>query len=506
MRIAAVLMMILLLFPACRVEEDFSVNIALSQEPPVLDVMLNSSISGKMIAVGNIYEKLLVLDEEGRIRPELASFWTLSEDGKSLSFTIREGVPFHNGDMLEAEDVAASMNRWLDSTPSARSVTGGSYFTETGPLSVEIKGEGKLTFLPVMIASSPQSAVIMPAECIEQAAEDGLVTEFIGTGPYMFSAWRAGEYIELCAFADYKPYADEISGLWGRKDAGIETLRYYFVPDEVTREMGFEGGIYDAYDCVSSDYLERLEEKGAKILQGGENGSIALVFNKKEGVALDQKFRQAVSLIADRDTLMRACYGDSGFSIHSGYMEKEQSLWSTDREDPYSVRDPERGKELLASSSYDGSTVRILSSNLTNLDKIAIALASSLESEGIDADVTVLDWASFIEKRKDSSSWDIYVSAMTKVPLPQLKTYLSPSFPGWFGDGELLERTEGLNDAGTLEEASMLWNDLQADLWEYVPVMIPGHYSTIYAVSGDLEGVIISDGFYFWNAYRDASH
>ena len=160
----------------------------------------------------------------------------------------------------------------------------------------------------------------------------------------------------------------------------------------------------------------------------------------------------------------------------------------------------------IPASSYDGSTVRILSSNLTNLDKIAIALASSLESEGIDADVTVLDWASFIEKRKDSSSWDIYVSAMTKVPLPQLKTYLSPSFPGWFGDGELLERTEDLNDAGTLEEASMLWNDLQVDLWEYVPVMIPGHYSTIYAVSGDLEGVIISDGFYFWNAYRDASH
>ena len=137
-------MMILILFPACRAEEDFSVNIALSQEPPVLDVMLNSSISGKMIAVGNIYEKLLVLDEEGRIKPELASSWTLSEDGKSLSFTIREGVPFHNGDVLEAEDVAASMNRWLDSTPSARSVTGGSYFTETGPLSVEIKGEGKL--------------------------------------------------------------------------------------------------------------------------------------------------------------------------------------------------------------------------------------------------------------------------------------------------------------------------------------------------------------------------
>ena len=196
---------------------------------------------------------------------------------------------------------------------------------------------------------------------------------------------------------------------------------------------------------------------------------------------------------------MRSCYGDYGFSLHSDYMEAEQRLWAVDpEEDPYGEMDREKGMALLSDSSYDGTAVEILTSNLTNLDRIAVALASCLERSGVDADVRVLDWASFLEKRKDPSSWDIYVSAMSKVPVPQLKTYLSPSFPGWFDDPELSEKLGNLS-SGTVEDAAEEWKDLQKELWEYVPVMVPGHYSTIFAVSPDHEGVIIDDGFYFWN-------
>ena len=492
--------MLLLLLPSCggRAVSD-SFNIALSQEPPVLDVMLNSSISGKMIAVGNVYEKLLVLDAEGMIRPELAESYTLSEDRKELSFILRDDVIFHNGDILSASDAASSMNRWLDAVPAALTASGGAYFTVSDERTIAIRSDSDLSFLPIMMASSPQSAVIMPEECIDKAMENGLVTEYIGTGPYEFVEWRSGEYIELKAFDGYKSYSSDSSGIWGRKDCSSKILRYYFVPDETTRVAGLEGGIYDAIDCVPSDDVERIEKEGFKVLQGGENGSIVLVFNKKEGKAADKLFRQAVSLIADRDTLMRSCYGDYGFSLHSDYMEAEQRLWAVDSaEDPYGKMDAEKGMALLSGSSYDGTAVEILTSNLTNLDRIAVALASCLERAGVDADVRVLDWASFLEKRKDPSSWDIYVSAMSKVPVPQLKTYLSPSFPGWFDDPELSEKLGNLS-SGTVEDAAEEWKNLQKELWEYVPVMVPGHYSTIFAVSPDHEGVIIDDGFYFWN-------
>ena len=345
MHIFAVLIAMLLLLPSCggRAASD-SFNIALSQEPPVLDVMLNSSISGKMIAVGNVYEKLLVLDAEGVIRPELAESYTLSEDRKELSFILRDDVIFHNGDILSASDAASSMNRWLDAVPAALTASGGAYFTVSDERTIAIRSDSDLSFLPIMMASSPQSAVIMPEECIDKAMENGLVTEYIGTGPYEFVEWRSGEYIELKAFDGYKSYSSDSSGIWGRKDCSSKILRYYFVPDETTRVAGLEGGIYDAIDCVPSDDVERIEKEGFKVLQGGENGSIVLVFNKKEGKAADKLFRQAVSLIADRDTLMRSCYGDYGFSLHSDYMEAEQRLWAVDpEEDPYGEMDREKG-------------------------------------------------------------------------------------------------------------------------------------------------------------------
>ena len=195
----------LLLLPSCggRTASD-SFNIALSQEPPVLDVMLNSSISGKMIAVGNVYEKLLVLDAEGMIRPELAESYTLSEDRKELSFVLRDDVIFHNGDILSASDAASSMNRWLDAVPAALIASGGAYFTVSDERTIAIRSDSDLSFLPIMMASSPQSAVIMPEECIDKAMENGLVTEYIGTGPYEFGEWRSSEYIELKAFDGYK--------------------------------------------------------------------------------------------------------------------------------------------------------------------------------------------------------------------------------------------------------------------------------------------------------------
>ena len=197
---------------------------------------------------------------------------------------------------------------------------------------------------------------------------------------------------------------------------------------------------------------------------------------------------------------MRSCYGDYGFSLHSDYMEKEQGIWLSASDDPYGYMDAEKGKAMLDLSSYDGSPVRILTSNLTNLDRIAVSLASCLESVGIDAEVSVMDWASFLEKRKDPSSWDIYVSAMSKVPLPQQKTYLSPEFPGWFSDEDILSDIAAMNSSSSIEEAAERWAAIQYSLWEYVPVMIPGHYSTIYAVAEGIDGVIAEDGFYFWNA------
>ncbi len=481
------LVILTLISISCVAEDDGRLSVAAAQEPPVQDVMVNTSLSGRNILAGNVYERLLSYGDDG-VEPLLAESCSLSGDGHTLTLTLREGVVFHDGSALDIRDVVESLNRWIKVYPAAEKMTGGALFEERDGMAV-ITAETSLALLPLMIASSPQCAIIVPSESLENLTDGGLLFGAPGTGPYRVDEWSEGEKVSLSLFDDY----------WGEKPE-IEGIDYYFVPDPVTRRLGLESGQYDFIDTVLSDDVPSLSEnEDIKLLQGSENGSIAVVFNKKEGVFRDIEMREAAALSADRDALMRACYGESGYSVHTDYME---APWSVDSSlDPFGKEDRERAKAILDETGYDGEEIRILTSNLTDLDKIAVALASQLESAGMNVSITVLDWASFLEKRRDESSWDIYVSAMSRVMLPADKAYLSPSAPGGFSDSVSLEMLSELNEASDEEEAMEIWRETQIRLWEYIPVIIPGHYSTVYASTADLEGVDLSDGYHFRSAH-----
>ena len=152
MKYLSIFFTIILLVCSCTVKSDVSyINVAVSQEPVTTDVMVNTSLTGRLILVGNVYERLVVLDEEGNVKPELASSYVLSEDGKKLSFTIRDGVKFHDGTVMDEEDVVYSLNRWLAVYQKAREIVGdGEFYIESDGI-VSIKSLKNLTFLPSLI-------------------------------------------------------------------------------------------------------------------------------------------------------------------------------------------------------------------------------------------------------------------------------------------------------------------------------------------------------------------
>lgn len=465
-----------------------------------MDTMVNTTLSGRIIANGNIYEKLLTLDGEGQVREELASSYALSDSGRRLSFTIREGVRFHDGSVMTVDDVVASMNRWLKVYANASSAAKGAVFQKTSDRTLEIQSESSLALLVYMIAEAPQSAIIMPRRLAEETTP--LVSETIGTGPYRLEKWNSGELMELTAFEEYQAYGDGKSGKWGRKEAKIKTLRYYFVSDQVTRLLGLESGQYDFINDVMADDRNRIQNNAKlTLLDGDESGLIALVFNKKQGPMVNKTMRQAVSYAFDAKELMRSCYGDYGYAIHSDYMEKEQLFWKTEGKNPYETYETEKAKKLLEAAGYQGETIRILTSNLSNLDRIAEAASQMLSAIGVKNEVLVCDWASMTEKRKDAEGWDLFISAFSQVTLPTMKSFLNPTYPGWISEeSQGYQALSGLLEAEDMEKAAKLWEDAQTILYEEVPAYIPGHYSTSYAKKESLKGVILQNGFFFWNA------
>ena len=148
---------------SCR-EGETGLSIAMAQEPPSFDVMVNTSISGREILVGNVFEKLLAYDE-GEIVPLLAESYSSEDDGCTLRFRIRKGVLFHDGSPMTVSDAVASMNRWLSYSDAAEKIVKGSRFTVDGD-DIVITSTSTLSLLPALIATSSESAVIFRASDI----------------------------------------------------------------------------------------------------------------------------------------------------------------------------------------------------------------------------------------------------------------------------------------------------------------------------------------------------
>ncbi len=483
------------LLVACSAPEDEGrvLHVAYSQDVPSLDVMRSNNRSLRDMLVGQVYERLFVLDEDGNITGELAEEYRLENEGRRFVATLRSGVPFHDGTLMEPEDVVCSLNRWIDCYEDAARIAGTARFEVSDDGEVVLEAMNSLTFLPYLLASSPLSAVIMPKElCL---SPDDLVSSVVGTGPYMLSGYEEGHRIVLERFPSYVGTGRGGDGIAADKKAYADRIEYLIVPDSIARRIGLERGEYDYINDVMSQDIPAFEKNGEIKLYGGdESGSIALVFNKRTA---DPDLRKAVDLAIDPDSLMKACYGDYGYALHEDYMEKG----------PFSVPDPgiergvERAREFIEENDLAGRQVRILVSNLSNLDKIAVVLADELEQAGLDASITVLDWAGFLEKRNEGE-FEIMISAFSSVPLPVMKLYLSPTYPGWYSSETSEAYLESFLDAPSMEEAVAIWNEAQEFYYADLPVIVPGHYMTIHASSSDLEGVIYFDGAHLWNARK----
>ncbi len=502
-KIIILLLLSLLLLISCTAKEEKTIlNVAISQEPPTFDVNKNSSLSSRMIIVGNVLEKALTLDSKGNVVPELCESYEMSTDAKSFTFKLREKVYFHDETELTSLEAVNSLNRWVESYAAANKAFGKSRFQVVDKYTFRVDFNSPYALLPQTMASSPQAAVIMSQKSLDSVDANGFLKEFIGTGPYRFDAWSLGQSVTLSSYEKYSPYGGDMDGLAGRKESNFEQIVYHFVPDATTRTLGLITGEYDFINDVMNDDIPRLREnKDLNIYRGSEAGSFVLVFNKAEGICSNQYIREAINTAVDFDQILASCYGSGGYTLHPNYMENEQVEWRVDNlEQYYNQKDLEKSKEILKTNGYDGTPIRILSPNLSNMDKSAVALQSELKKIGIKSELIITDWATFMNYRKDKSKYDIYITALTTVPTPALKLFLDPAYPGWSDDTQLQAMMNSFNTAISYEESYKIWENIQHYCYEYLPAIVLGHYLSGYGWNTKLENVNTFMGFYFWNS------
>jgi len=184
-----------------------------------------------------IYDTLLAMDAELNVKPQMADSWTVSDDKLTYTFVLRDGLKFHDGQAVTADDCVASLKRW-----GARDAMGQKLMQFTKELAVVDARTFTLTLkepygMVLESLGKPSSSVpfIMPKR-IAETPPDKQVSEFVGSGPFVFKKelWRPGEKVVYEKFADYKPRPEPASGLAGGKIPYLDRVEWVVLPDKQT--------------------------------------------------------------------------------------------------------------------------------------------------------------------------------------------------------------------------------------------------------------------------------
>lgn len=330
-----------------------------------------------------IFDTLVTRDDDGNIAPSLAVSWEIVDDVTYI-FNLRQGVKFHNGEDFTADDVAFSFSKIAES-PHAESIRATIDF-ENSRVIDDYTFEMKMTepFGPILNHLGHNVMSIVNEKAYTEAGEN-VGQKPVGTGPYKFVSWAAGDRIDLVANKDY----------WGTAPQ-IENVVWRNIPEAASRTIEVEtGGIDISIDAQSSE-IQRLEENDKVNVFRRDASSINfLCFNNQKAPFKDVRVRQAINMGVNIDAIYNVVYQGVG-AIATAPMSSV--VWAyNDRLTPHEYN-VEKAKSLLAEAGYsDGLKLTIsCDQNQERLDTAEMVQAQ-LSQIGVEVEIVSLERGAFID-------------------------------------------------------------------------------------------------------------
>lgn len=467
--------------------------LAQGSNPPSLDAMTTSSEASRNINL-NIYETLVTIDEDVNAIPLLAESWTVSDDGLKYVFTLREGVKFHNGDIMDAGDVVASLERYREVGATGELLAQVATIEETGDNEVTLTmTEPTPTFIEGF-ASVRAPAVIIPAEEAGKGADE---IEIIGTGPYKFVEYVPDSHVLLERFDDYSQDTDwdGPTGFGGKKTPYLDTVRFRVIPEAGARIAALEAGEIDWSDQVPVPAAKRMmSNPEINIYEARQWAFLTLILNWKLPPTDDVNFRRAVLYAIDPEEVM-AIATEGFYDLNHGWQYPNYLYYSGDiGKDDY-MQDLDRARAALAESDYDGEEFTILTDpNYGEHNRAAVVIASQLQGIGINAVVRQLDWPTVLQVRLTDEGWNGWTLMQGVEP------FLGPyGFASLMtGDRPHQRETDPRLDAAyeklvsgqTVEERQDAFAELQQAMYDLVPQIKLGDVGRMQAGLSNFKGFV----------------
>ena len=378
----------------------------------VLDVMGVTATRDEIWQL--VFEPLITMD--GGLEPAgiLAESWEVADDGLSWTVNLREGVQFHDGQAMTSADVLASFDRLMnigarrgefDRITSAEAIDDHTVVFHT---------DGPWGALPETFSMPSGAFTVYPEWVVEELGDDLMgisdVDLMIGTGPYAVEEIVPNERLVFARYDDYVQPHGEASGWAGPRGQYVDRIVVLPITDEATRSLSLFAGEVDIADQLPPEDMARLEGDASTAGFYREPGRRTyLKFNDKNGPFTDPDLRRAVQIAIDIEEAMFTQGPEESWRVNPFIRFQEgQWMWDDAFVSDYFQADLEAGRALVEQSSYDGELIRYLTRpDLPDVFRPTTVVLELLQDLGLNAELMVVDGATFTDVRRDLEAWEI---------------------------------------------------------------------------------------------------
>jgi peptide/nickel transport system substrate-binding protein len=455
-----------------------TLNISLDADPPKLDPTASTALVDRMV-FQSIFDKLVDLDAEGRIVPMLAEKWEISDDKKTYTFTLREGVKFHDGTDFNAEAVKFNFERNMASTSTRKNE-----LKEIDKIEVldnkTVKIQLKRPYAPFLSVLTDRAGMMVSPAAVKKYGDD-FVNHPVGTGPFVFKERVKGSTITLEKNPNY----------WQKGLPYLDKVVYKILSDSNVAYMNLKSGQVDITNKFPYKEIENVKNdpKIFVVNQPGQ-GYQGLHLNVTKAPFHKKELRQAVDLLIDREALVKVALSGAGTPAHSPFAPKHFAYGDSDKFEKPNV---EKAKELLKQAGVpDGFSFTLKIGTSPTNQQIGQMIQNMLKPAGITVNLEKVEFGALIEQTK-SGNYEASAIGWSGRTDPDLNIY---DFTVTGGSGNYSGYSNPtvdklLNDArGESDESKRkaLYDEAMKTLNDEVPYVYLYHDHNVFGISKSVQG------------------
>jgi len=465
-----------------------------------------------------VWDTLFAMDEQMQVQPQMVDRWTLSDDRLTYTFTLRDGLKFHDGKPVTSEDCIASIKRWgaRDSTGlKLMSFVAGFEPVDDRTFRLVLKEPYGLV-LDSFAKPGSSTPLIMPKR-IADTDPGKQIDEFVGSGPFIFKKdeWKPGDRTVYVRNPDYKPRAEPPSGLAGGKVAKVDRVEWLAIPDHQTAVNALLAGEIDYIEAPPHDLKALLlADRNIKLEVYNTIGAqYVFRWNTVVPPFNDERVRRAAMYAFNQADFLKGVIGDEKYYqtcdamfVCGTPLENKAGM------DGLVRSNFAKSKELMKEAGYDGTPIVMLHTTdiavLTNAGPIAKSL---LEQGGFKVQMVPLDFQAIVARRLRKTppadgGWNGFMTAWLSVDMmnPLTNSMVNASCDkaafGWPCDGEVERLRDAYARAPDVAARQKIAAELQARAVQYGTHIHLGQYTLPTATRADrLSGMVVSPIPVFWN-------